>query len=107
MEPHEIENSPPRPRLRHFGWLLALGLVLAAGLLEAGPAALGAEALAALVFAVATIWPGALRGPYRAVATVTTLAGRLRPGRLRKRLTSPSPQSPRAGPPAPAGWRGA
>jgi hypothetical protein len=96
MRPHARDGSPPRPRLRHFGWLLALGLALAAGLMETGPAALGVEALAALVFAVATIWPGALRGPYR---TLAILGGPAR----RQRLISPSPQSPRAGPPASAG----
>jgi hypothetical protein len=107
MKPHALENSPPRPRLRHFGWLLALGLALAASLMETGPAALGAEGLAALVFAVATIWPGALRGPYRVLTLLGAPAGRRRPGRRRRRLISPSPQSPRSGPPASAGWRGA
>jgi hypothetical protein len=107
MKPQALESSPPRPRLRHFGWLLALGLALTAGLMETGPAGLGVEALAALVFAVATIWPGALGWPYRALAAVTVPASHLRACRQRKRFTSASPQSPQCGPPASAGWRGA
>jgi len=89
-------HAPDRLPLRQFGWVLALGLALAAGLMETGPAALVVEALAALVFAVATIWPVALRGPYRSLASLGAPA-------RRQRLISPSPQSPRAGPPASAG----
>jgi hypothetical protein len=65
----------PRRQLRHFGWLLASMIALAASRLDAGPASLAAQALAAVLFAVGTVWPGALHGPYRLLAAVTAPAG--------------------------------
>jgi hypothetical protein len=68
-------DGPPRRQLRHFGWLLALMIALATSRLDAGPASLAAQALAAVLFAVGTVWPGALRGPYRLLAAVTAPIG--------------------------------
>jgi hypothetical protein len=65
----------PRRQLRHFGWLLASMIALAASRLDAGPASLTAEALAAVLFAVGTVWPGALHRPYRLLAAVTAPVG--------------------------------
>jgi hypothetical protein len=68
------DGSPPRRQLRHFGWLLALVLTLAS-LRLGGPVALALEVLAAVAFAVGTVWPGAMLRPYRILALVTAPVG--------------------------------
>ncbi len=74
MAPFGIEWEPPRTQLRHFGWVLALVLAVAGARLAPAPAALALELLAALMFALGTVWPSSLRWPFLAVAVATAPA---------------------------------
>ncbi len=65
------DRFPSRRQLRHFGWLLSLVLAVAAARLAPAPVALAIEAVAAALFALATIWPASL-WPLAAGLTVLT-----------------------------------
>ncbi len=75
--------GPPRRHLRLLGTAGALALALIAHGLH-GPAGLAVEAVAALLFAVAAVWPGVLRWPFALFAAPpgrTARARRTRPGK--------------------------
>jgi hypothetical protein len=61
--------------LRHFGWLLSLVPAVAAARLAPGAGALALEALAAALFAVATVWPASLRAVSAVLTVVTAPVG--------------------------------
>jgi hypothetical protein len=59
-----IDWDPPRRRLRHFAWVLALLLAVLALLLTPSPHAWPLRLAAALVFAGGTVLPRLFRWPY-------------------------------------------
>jgi hypothetical protein len=67
--------DPPRRRLRRLAWILALGVAVTAWLVADPVDGLLLRLLAAVVFAVGTVWPGLFRCCYR---TLVLLAYPLR-----------------------------
>jgi hypothetical protein len=63
--------NPPPSQLRHFAWLLTLLFALAGWREEGSLAGLVCSLTAALIFAVGTVWPQVLRGPYVLLVVVT------------------------------------
>jgi hypothetical protein len=61
--------------LRQFGWLLALVLAVAGWRIGPSRAGLTLQATAALVFAVGSLWPAALRGIYLVLLVLTFPVG--------------------------------
>jgi hypothetical protein len=112
-------DGSTRNQLRHFGWLLSLMLAVAASRLAPAPVTLGIQAAAAVLFALATVWPASLR-PLSAALTflaapVGWVVGRvlltliyyglLTPLALGMRLLGRDPLQQRFEPEAPTYWQ--